>query len=181
MFGIRQRIYPITGCPSTLDHETDMVRALIATDFRWISQELSAEVGISHQTMWYILKNILTRGIASHWISHRLPRNIEMTSACTDWSPSQEIFQWKGEFLYRKIVINRIRAQVCEPELMRQLNEWHHSGSSRSPGQEPSRAIAMLIVICDYEDFILIMLCQPVKLSTPYCCRFIENYLHLTM
>ncbi|GBM14925.1 hypothetical protein AVEN_213269-1 [Araneus ventricosus] len=42
--------------PSIPQYQIDIVRCFLSIDRRWTVWELSVEVGISHQTVWHILK-----------------------------------------------------------------------------------------------------------------------------
>ncbi|GBL63826.1 hypothetical protein AVEN_51876-1 [Araneus ventricosus] len=45
-----------TGRPSIPQHQIDILSGLLSIDRLWTLRELSVEVGISRQTVWYILK-----------------------------------------------------------------------------------------------------------------------------
>ncbi|GBN94077.1 hypothetical protein AVEN_190196-1 [Araneus ventricosus] len=45
-----------TGRPSIPQHQIDILTGLLSIDRLWTLRELSVEVGLSHQMVWYILK-----------------------------------------------------------------------------------------------------------------------------
>lgn len=69
----------------------EMLRALLATNSWWTTRELSMEVGLSHQTVWHILKKNLNMRKIFMLGSTYTHRGTEMTAVCTGWSPSWEV------------------------------------------------------------------------------------------
>ncbi|GBN16211.1 hypothetical protein AVEN_238512-1 [Araneus ventricosus] len=55
-----------TGRQSIPQHQIEILSGLLSIDGLWIARELSAEVGLSHQTVWHIMKKwrILRRSVA---------------------------------------------------------------------------------------------------------------------
>ncbi|XP_035213421.1 protein GVQW3-like [Stegodyphus dumicola] len=62
-----------TGRPSIPQEQIDILSSLLTIDRRWTFRELSLEVGLSHQTVWRIMKNnsLNMRKIASRWVPNR--------------------------------------------------------------------------------------------------------------
>ncbi|XP_035218137.1 uncharacterized protein LOC118191444 [Stegodyphus dumicola] len=135
-----------TRRPSIPQEQIDILSGLLTIDRRWTVRELSLEVGLSHQTVWRIMKKSLNmRKIASRWVPHRLTE-VQKWYRYALAGTHLERYRNEGDaFLQRTVAIDE--TQAYEPELMRQSNEWRHQGSPRPQKfrQKASRVKVILI------------------------------------
>ncbi|GFX84645.1 uncharacterized protein TNCV_724531 [Trichonephila clavipes] len=62
-----------TDQPSIPQDQIDILSNLLSKDRQWVLRELSLEVGLSHQKVWYIIKKCQNvEEIAVRWVPHQL-------------------------------------------------------------------------------------------------------------
>ncbi|XP_035214373.1 uncharacterized protein LOC118188118 [Stegodyphus dumicola] len=87
-----------TGQSSIPQEQIGILSGLLNIDCRWTVRELSLEVGLSHQTVWHIMKKSLNmRKIPSRWVPNRLTE-IQKAPVCTGWHPLGKITAIRRRF-----------------------------------------------------------------------------------
>ncbi|XP_035229771.1 histone-lysine N-methyltransferase SETMAR-like [Stegodyphus dumicola] len=182
-FGFRNEIadLQLTGRLSITQEQTDILSGLLTIDRRWTVRELSLDVGLSHQTVWRIMKKSLNmRKLSSLWVPHRLTE-VQKWHWYALTGTHLEGYHNEGDaFLQRIVAIDETWARAYEPELKRQSNELCHQCSPRPQKfrQEPSRVKVMLIMAYDWEGVILTHAAPEVQtVNADYYCRFLQHHL----
>jgi hypothetical protein len=147
-----------TGGPSISDEHVELVRGLLAVGRCWTVRELFIDVGLSHQTVWHILKNKFhMRKAAARWVPHNLTEAQKWHRYAVAGLHLERYHNEGDTFLQRIVAIDETWTRAYEPELKRQSNEWRNQGSPRPKRVrcEPSRVKVTLIVAYDSEGVII--------------------------
>ncbi|GBL83622.1 hypothetical protein AVEN_196445-1 [Araneus ventricosus] len=155
------------GCPFLNIRLTSL-----SIDCRWNVRELFVQVGLGHQTLWYILKKCLnTKKISSPWVPHRIT-GVQKWHLFALTGVHLDRYRNEGDSLLQRIVtIDETWVCVYEPEFKHQSNEWLQPSLLRPQKvrQEPSRVKVMLIVAYGCHSYAC-------TVNSDYC-RFLQHHL----
>ena len=134
----------------SVSEEVYALTALLDSDRSHTIRELARQTGLAHTTVLHILKERLgMRKIASQWVPHDLTE-MQKWLRYDAARNHLECYEREGEaFLRHIITLDETWAKSYEPQMKRQLNEWHHYGSPRKSKvrQKPSNVKIMVILM----------------------------------
>ena len=143
---------------SVSEEDMEAVSALLDTNRRLTVRELALEIGLSHMTVFRIVKKRLRmRKIPSWWV----PWDLTEAQRWLQYDAAQTHLQRYGRdgdaFLRCIIALDETWATSYEPLLKCQSNEWHHHGSPRKTvvRSTPTNVKVMVIVAYDCIGVIL--------------------------
>ena len=144
--------------PSVCEGDVEAVSSLLDTDRRLTVLKLALEIGLSHMTVFRIVKERLgMRKNASRWVPCNLTEVQRWLRYDAAQTPLQRYGRNADSSLRRIIVLDETRDRSYEPLLRRQSNEWRHHGSPRKTVERrtPTNVKVMVIVAYDCDGVIL--------------------------